>query len=240
MKLYSDKDFEEAKWNDKLPFKCEYCGKTFYLKKSCAKVVFKIINEKKYERNKFCSKKCNGKNKETIKIVKCKHCGNEFKKVPSQIKRSINNFCCQSCAATYNNMHKTKGTRRSKLEKYIEEQLIILYPNLEIHFNKKDAINSELDVYIPSLKLAFELNGIYHYEPIHGQKKFSQITNNDNRKILACAEKDIELCILDVSSFIHFKINKAKKYLDIITDIINKKQKAIQDGSLSFENKPAA
>ena len=36
---------------------------------------------------------------------------------------------------------------RSKLEKWLEEQLIKMYPNLEIHFNRKDAINSELDIY---------------------------------------------------------------------------------------------
>jgi len=48
----------------------------------------------------------------------------------------------------------------------------MLYPDLVIHFNKKDAINSELDIYIPSLKLAFELNGIFHYEPIFGKENF--------------------------------------------------------------------
>ena len=38
-----------------------------------------------------------------------------------------------------------------------------------------EAINSELDVYVPSLNLAFELNGIFHYEPIYGEKKLNQI-----------------------------------------------------------------
>ena len=142
----------------------------------------------------------------------------------SQVKKVKNNFCSQTCAGTYNSTHKTKGNRRSKLEIYLEKQLINLYPNLEIHFNRKDAINSELDIYIPSLKLAFELNGIYHYEPIYGKDKLSQIQNNDNRKFQACIENTIELCIIDTSTQKYFKESTSKKFLDIITNIIERKE----------------
>ena len=76
-------------------------------------------------------------------------------------------FCNHSCAATYNITHKTVGTRRSKLEVWLESQLRELYPNLTLLPNDKTAINSELDFYFPELKLAFELNGIFHYEPIY-------------------------------------------------------------------------
>jgi hypothetical protein len=100
-----------------------------------------------------------------------------------------------------------------------------LYPNLEFHFNRKDAINSELDIYIPTLKLAFELNGIFHYEPIYGSEKLDQIKNNDSRKYQACIEKNIELCIIDSSGLKYFKPEKCQKYLDIITNIINTKLK---------------
>jgi hypothetical protein len=105
----------------------------------------------------------------------------------------------------------------------LEQQLPILYPDMEFHFNRKDTINSELDIYIPTLSLAFELNGIFHYEPIYGPDKLSQIQNNDHRKFQACLEKGIELCITDTSSLSYFKEQSAKKYLDIITNIINMK-----------------
>jgi len=71
------------------------------------------------------------------------------------------------------------------------------------------------------LQLAFELNGIYHYEPIHDDDKLASVQNNDQRKFQACIEAGIELCIIDVSSFGYFKPKRAQKFLDIITTIID-------------------
>lgn len=142
--------------------------------------------------------------------------------MPNKIKKFNNHFCSRSCSATYQNTHKTKNIKRSKLEIWLEKQLTQTYPNLEIHFNRKDAINSELDIYIPSFKLAFELNGIFHYEPIYGEEQLKKIKNNDSRKFQACIENKIELCIIDASSMDYFKENKSKIYLDIITNIICK------------------
>ena len=144
--------------------------------------------------------------------------------------KSGNSFCSLSCAAKYNNTHKTNGNRRSKLEKYLEEKLIQLYPNIEILFNNKEAINSELDVYFPSLKLAFELNGIFHYEPIYGSEKLNRIQNNDNRKFQACLENEIELCIIDSSQQKRFNESTSEKYLKIIVDIIELKKSNISIG----------
>ena len=135
-----------------------------------------------------------------------------------------NIFCSRSCAAIYKNTHKEKGTRVSKLETWLAEKLRGSFPQTEFHFNRKDTINSELDIYIPSLKLAFELNGIYHYEPIHGYKKLNQIQNNDNRKFQACLERNIELCIIDSSKLTYFKESNALPYLNIIENIIRNKQ----------------
>lgn len=137
--------------------------------------------------------------------------------------KNYNPFCSRSCSATYTNTHKTKGCVRSKLELFLEGKLETLYPNIDIHFNRKDAINSELDIYIPSLKLAFELNGIFHYEAIFGADKLDKIKNNDQRKFQACLENNIELCIIDSSKLKYFKEINAKPYLDIICGIINKK-----------------
>jgi len=218
--LYTQIEFDSAKSQTKLPCKCEYCTNTFHKPKK--EIVYELKNNRGAIR--FCSIRCCNHNSKGIKqLVLCDQCNTQFEKHTSQIKKSKNNFCSRSCSVTYNNKHKTTGNRRSKLEIWLEEQLTTLYPNLIIDYNKKDAIGSELDIYIPSLNLAFELNGIFHYEPIYGLDKLNQIQNNDNNKFQYCLKYGISLCIIDTSDQKYFKKITSKKYLDIIIDIINQR-----------------
>ncbi len=197
-------------------------------KTKCAYCLTKFDKTKRFKtgrKNYFCNQKCCRlyRTKITNKTVKCVNCNILFTKYLREINKSKHNFCSHSCSATYNNTHKTTGIRRSKLEQYLEQQLTKLYPDLEIHFNRKDTINSELDIYIPSLKLAFELNGIFHYEPIYGEDKLKQTQNNDDRKFQACLEKKIELVLIDTSKQKYFKPQSSQQFLDIITNIIGNK-----------------
>lgn len=221
--LYTKEQFKNSKSKDKLPCECYNCKNVFYTRKNLIKQ--NLDGNDKFNSNRFCSIKCSSEYRKTLQKLTCLNCNKEFEKILSQIKKSKNHFCSHSCSATYNNVHKTHGTRRSKLEKYLKEKLPNLYPNLHIDFNKKDAINSELDIYIPSLKLAFELNGIFHYEPIFGDEKLNQTQNNDQRKFQACAEQNISLCIIDVSKQKYFKESTSQEFLNIIIDIINNKSK---------------
>lgn len=82
--------------------------------------------------------------------------------------------------------------------------------------------------YIPSLHLAFELNGLFHYEPIFSLDKLSKIQNNDRRKFQACLERGIELCIIDTCRLSYFKESNAIPYLDIIRDIIRNKLEPVE------------
>ena len=195
-----------------IKLKCSFCKSFFERELRFIKGAQKRRNQKNF----FCYQKCKHK---YYKIypnkIKCLQCNSIIK------NPGIKKFCNRSCAATYNNTHKTKGTRISKLELWLQEQLLKIYPKLEFYFNRKDTINSELDIYIPSLKLAFELNGIFHYEPIYGSEKLAQIQNNDSRKFQACLERNISLCIIDTSKYSYFKEQTAKKFLDIIINIIN-------------------
>jgi hypothetical protein len=218
--LYTQSEFNNAKTNDKLPCECYVCGRVFYKEKRAIVSTLKNVCGHK---GKYCSIKCRSIGVYKQIEIKCTNCNTTVLKFPNQIKKYKNHFCSSSCAATYNNKHKVSGNRRSKLEIWIEERLKNLYPHLEILYNKSDAINSELDIYIPSLNIAFELNGIFHYEPIFGINKLQQIQKNDIFKSKLCLENKIDLCTIDVSQQKYFKESTSKKFLDIIISIINER-----------------
>ncbi len=220
--LFNLDELKQAKVTDLFMCKCEYCNKSFYTTKR--QIMYALRNKRNSA--KYCSMNCLRKHQISNRVhTNCANCNKPIIKLNYIVKNSISKkvFCSRSCSVTYKNTHKTTGNRRSKLEIYLEDKLKLLYPNLEILFNNKTTINSELDIYMPSIKLAFELNGIFHYEPIYGQDKLCQIQNNDQRKFQACLEHGIELCIIDTSKFINFKERKANEYLDIITNVINSK-----------------
>lgn len=239
MVLNTEEEIKQMKWSSNVKFKCDGCGilyektKRRYLDNKRKNPNNNNIQKEKISKNfyiydkNFCIDKCkNDYNRLlTVKEFNCKVCDKLF---TGYIKKNPR-FCGSSCAAIYNNSHKTKGYRRSKLEKYLENKLINEYPDIKFIFNSKKAINSELDIYIPKLKLAFELNGIFHYEPIYGKETLSKIINNDNRKFQACLENNIELCIIDTSKQKYFKESTSIVYLDIIKNIIDKKIVHISD-----------
>lgn len=220
IKKYTETEFNNSHSKDELPLECIYCHKIFMKTKSMIQAC-SIVNNK--NTGDFCSLKCCKLFQHPPLIVNCKQCNKTFRRHRNQIDKTKNVFCSCSCSVTYNNKNKTHGYRRSKLEICIESKLIEKYPDIEFHFNRKDTINSELDIYVPSLKLAFELNGIFHYEPIYGADQLSSIQNNDNRKFQACLESGIELCIIDVSSLKNFKEHKSIEYFNIIENIISNK-----------------
>jgi hypothetical protein len=181
---------------------CPECKNLFHRMKN---VIQSKFGKSKNQQFLYCSHACSAKASITLCKVNCLQCNKLFDKLPNAIRKFPNNFCTNSCAATYNNVHKTTGVRRSKLESWIESRLTKCYPNLEIQFNCKKAITSELDIYLPTLQLAFELNGIFHYEPIFGIEKLSSIQRNDTKKIKACLERHIELIIIDNSEMTYFR-----------------------------------
>ena len=172
--------------------------------------------------NMLCSRECYFQYNNKIRsiAINCTQCNKSIKRRKSAVK-SINTFCSHSCKAVYYNSRSKIFTKVSKLEIWLQKKLQDIYPNIDFTFNSKETINSELDIYIPSLKLAFELNGIFHYEPIFGQDKLDKTQNNDNRKFQACTEHSISLCVIDTSNQIYFKESTSKKFLDIIVNIIN-------------------
>ena len=217
--LYTQEHYEKVKGNEKLPLECKKCQNTFFKTKTQIKFYLK----KKKNVFIYCSKTCKDKSQIVKKTkIQCRNCNKNIIRKKSEQVRNSNNFCSHSCSAKFNNKLRDFGKSRSKLEFWIEFQLKQLYPKLKINFNNRKILKGlELDIYIPSLNLAFELNGIFHYEPIYGIDKFQQIQQNDQSKSLACHQAKIDLCVIDTTQQKYFKEATSQKYLDIITNIIN-------------------
>lgn len=218
---FNEEEYLQAHSEDFLLVECTHCGKEFLVIKK------QITFERKHNKGayRFCSPRCKNLHEGSIHLVKCEQCGKEFTKGAANINNTKHNFCCKSCAALYNNAHRNYGYTRSKLEVYIEQQLLELYPQLEMKFNDKTAIASELDIYIPQLHLAFELNGIIHYEPIYGREKLEYIQQRDENKFQLCHENNISLCIIDTSSQKYFNERSSQKYISLIKEIIDENLK---------------
>jgi hypothetical protein len=201
--------------NNTISLNCGHCGKNITVKKSKVK-----------ERN-FCSQNCHRQfrlahvHKKMHKFT-CFWCGKDFENTAGKPQQS-HRFCSLSCVARYKHSIKSYGNKRSKLEQWLEGRLSELYPDLRIDYNKTDAINAELDIYIPSIKLGVELNGAVHYEPIFGKDKLLYVQNNDQRKFQACLERGIELCIMNTTGMNRFNPIKAVMYLQAIQNIISAK-----------------
>ena len=94
---------------------------------------------------KYCGNICCGLAKSlSTKLTKinCYHCGKEKFFTPSKLADSKygNHFCSKNCSAKYHNTHKTTGTNRSKLEKWLEIQISLNFPTLKVIYNNIDVI----------------------------------------------------------------------------------------------------
>ena len=220
--LFNINTLGQYKSRELVPLECEHCHKPFRRMK---KDVQSALKGKSHCTGDFCTRECGRQSQLNRKENPCKQCGTPVIRRISQIVGNV--FCSSHCSGLYGSQHKTKGSNRSRLEKWIQSRLEILYPKLEISYNDKEIIHAELDIYIPTLKIAIELNGIFHYEDVFGQ--LEKVQNNDKRKIAACAEKGIGLCVIDNSSMKYFKPERAQQFLQIIVNIINQKMAATVD-----------
>lgn len=225
--LITENELEKLKWKDLVPLECEICHNTFYKTKGLVRRGLKGTRRVSVCGNN-CRKKAIGQALfgGYIELI-CEQCGKKFNRKQAayntqNIYRNKKCFCSRKCVSIW--IAKNGDTTRSKLERWIEEQLTILYPALIIKYNDRETLNGlELDIFIPSLSLAFELNGIYHYEPIYGEEKLAVRKGFDKVKFQDCIAKNIALCVIDISKVKRLKPERDKIYVDIISNLIEEK-----------------
>ncbi len=216
------KNFEKLK-NNEIILECEFCHILFSSTKKIVRRALGITKHHKTTALKFCSRKCYGYSSRTRISLNCFECDNPVTRFPKDLKRVTNVFCSKSCSAINSNKNKKTGNNRSQMEVWIEEEINKIF-NLDIKFNNREICNGmELDIYIPILNLAFELNGIFHYSPIFGEDKLKIIGDRDLKKISECVSRGIDLVVIDTSDSKKFDKIKDKKYLEYIIYRINEK-----------------
>ena len=156
----------------------------------------------------------------------CKECNKDFFVKPHKLRQHLNRkyknyFCSYKCSGIFNAKNKTFGSSRSKMEIFLEENLVKNYPSLTFICNSAEFIQAELDFFIPELHIAFEINGIFHYSPIFGEDKLKQTQTKDAFKIEQCKKNNIKLHVLDTSHFRYFKSKNASIFFEKICSIID-------------------
>jgi hypothetical protein len=160
----------------------------------------------------------------------CTNCGKQFQREKRQLTSSILHevkkyFCTRSCGVTWNNRHKEVGIKRSLIERWIEGRIRETFVGLEVHYNRKDTIGSELDIYVPSLKLAIEISGKSHFYPIFGEDVYQKTVANDLVKSKACAAVGVELVVVDISALKSVKDVKMESVVNKVLGILRGKVK---------------
>jgi hypothetical protein len=179
------------------------------------------VDKKRGRKLQFCSYKCSGSyySKLSKLNICCTNCAKIFTRKLGEISsnkrntKTNNQFCSKSCSAIFNNKTRKKS-RRSKAESLLYTLIKNEFPNLEVINNDRSFLDGyELDIFIPSIKLAVEWNGIVHFQPIYGQEKLDKIQEIDSIKCKLAELKGINLIVIP-------DLKSTKNYVNEVFDRI--------------------
>ncbi len=201
---------EFIRTKDRFELTCDGCGITFSrIKSECNK-----------SKLKYCSVSCRPR-VSGLQTRSCIVCGSDVTRYASLFPKNGNVCCNNSCGAIWKNKNRDPTiTTRSKLEKWLEEQLKHGFTELNILYNESSKIGMELDIHIPNLKLAFEINGIFHYEDVFKNGLLARRLELDAKKRQLCLDNKITLMEIDTREQKYFTEKSSQKYLDIIANKI--------------------
>ena len=208
----------------------------------CKNIILKYASQIRVSNNlHFCNAVCNGlfntgkQIAERIELT-CTKCKKLFYRRKGLIellktyRSNKNPYCSRKCSDNryqknrflrkYQPLakYKLKSRGKSYLEYFLEEKLRIDFPDLKFISNGRYK-DFELDFYFPDLLLAIEINGIFHYKPIHGDKILFRIQERDVLRKQICINHHVDLQIIPVLESTTAKTIK-EKYWDIFQNII--------------------
>jgi hypothetical protein len=218
----------KGKFEDKrVEVKCFECGVLF-------KKPLSYFNNTK---NHFCTKLCCSKFQDKKIEVKCLICNVLFMKKLKNVKTKPRHCCSRKCSNILIKEKKDWGGNRSKLEIAIEEHFKVIFPFIMIEYNETK-IGYELDISVPCLELAIEINGIFHYEPIFGEEELLRKQQIDREKVVKCGELGIKLFVINVSKDKDNKKIRAQRISEveqIVRDRINELDYVFENEQMVME-----
>lgn len=148
--------------------------------------------------------------------MNCQQCNQTFLSKECRKTKHGKRFCSKSCRMKYFNIHHHVHSKvnTSYPENYLFSLLTAEFPNLDIQKNNRTFLRCglEIDILIPSIKLAIEINGPVHYKPIFGEDRLLKVQRKDKTKTKELQSRQIDLVVLDVSEL--SKLHDQQRFIE--------------------------
>ena len=160
-------------------------------------------------------------------MINCPECNVLFKPLKDRKHNKAKHnqrFCSKSCRMRYfnKNFHINKGCKRniSFPEDYLFLKIKEVFPFLNIIQSDRKTLQSglEIDICMPDISLAIEVNGPVHYFPIFGEKKLVDVQLKDSAKFRELSDMNYSFFVINVS-----EVSSRKKQKQLIDEVFETK-----------------
>jgi hypothetical protein len=199
-------DFEQWPKNHYNGQGCPKCGKKYAqeYRKGNYKHFVGVSIERFGDNYEFPNIEEEYENSHSVITIKCKKCGTVFKKIACDHITSPNGGC-PKCYPYISNG-----------EQEIGDYIRSILPDTEITKDRRILNGKELDIFIPSMNIAFEYNGLYWHGENNGKAKNYHLTKTE-----MCKNKNINLIHIFEDEYIEHKDIVLNKIAHLLKQQIN-------------------